>query len=93
VRAAARPLRAPDLIWRKEAGEPPAVAAEPLAQVFAPSAGGLAAPAAPLPVASPEGIAGQRQRMLDAALMDRLAEDVIGRVEKRIRIERERRGS
>jgi hypothetical protein len=30
--------------------------------------------------------------MLDAALIDRLAEDVIGRVEKRMRIERERRG-
>jgi hypothetical protein len=31
-------------------------------------------------------------RVLDPALMDRLAEDVMGRVERRIRIERERRG-
>jgi hypothetical protein len=29
---------------------------------------------------------------VDAALADRLAEDVVRRVEKRIRIERERRG-
>jgi len=30
--------------------------------------------------------------MIDAAFMDRVAEDVIGRVERRMRIERERRG-
>ena len=33
-----------------------------------------------------------QQRVLDPALIDRVAEDVIGRVERRIRIERERRG-
>jgi hypothetical protein len=30
---------------------------------------------------------------LDKAMVDRIAEDVIGRVERRIRIERERRGA
>lgn len=33
-----------------------------------------------------------RLASLDPALVDRLAEDVIGRVERRVRIERERRG-
>jgi hypothetical protein len=32
------------------------------------------------------------RQMLDPALIDRVAEDVIGRVERRMRIERERRG-
>jgi hypothetical protein len=89
--AAASPLRTPDLVWRNRAGEPPAVADVPAERAFAQSGGDLAR-AAPPPAASPEGNAGPQQRMLDAALMDRLAEDVIGRVEKRIRIERERRG-
>lgn len=41
----------------------------------------------PAPVGSPSA------RLLDRALIDRVADDVIGRVERRIRIERERRGA
>jgi hypothetical protein len=89
--AAASPLRTPDLVWRNRAGEPPAVADVLAERAFAHSGGDLAR-AAPPPAASPEGISGPRQRMLDAALNDRLAEDVIGTVENPIRIERERRG-
>jgi len=40
----------------------------------------------------PEAAARTAHQALDPALIDRVAEDVIGRVERRIRIERERRG-
>lgn len=45
----------------------------------------------PAPAAAPSPPAATPR--LDAAFVDRLAEDVIRRVEKRARIERERRGS
>jgi hypothetical protein len=59
-----------------------AVSAGAAAIVLTPQAAAIAARA----------IAAQRANPLDAALIDRLAEDVIRRVERRVRIERERRG-
>lgn len=41
---------------------------------------------------APQGKDDVRSMLLDPALVDRLADDVIRRVERRIRIERERRG-
>ena len=85
------------LVWRKS--EPPIP--EPAA-----AAGGAASPTA-TPVATPAmrnippaapAYAPQQVReavranLLDGAVADRLADDVIRRVEKRLRIERERRG-
>ena len=85
--AAAMPLRASDLVWRKRADDPSSGTAERSLGTLA----GSAAPAinSPHPARSapaPETIDALRPRLLDPALMDRVAEDVIGRVEKRIRI-------
>ena len=40
----------------------------------------------------PRRAAAMQRAVLDAATVDRLADDVIRRVERRVRIERERRG-
>ena len=92
--------RLTELIWRKPVvqahGEVPA--AEPITLRDGSSAAAATsalAPLQPVPTAlqalSRTGV-DTRVPALDAALADRLAEDVIRRVERRMRIERERRG-
>ena len=90
--AHARTVRPPELVWRTEP------------QTFAADAIERSISAATSPVAtfvthsaahfepSRATVETVPTRAFDAALMDRLAEDVMGRVERRIRIERERRG-
>lgn len=93
-RPPARQFRAPDLIWRTSSDDPSGGAAAYATRVHMASPGPVAAlPHATIPQAPPISTdATLRQRMFDPALIDRVAEDVLGRVEKRIRIERERRG-
>jgi hypothetical protein len=88
------PLRPPLLVWRSEAGERPAEVAERVAWAAAASVSPLPAGAAATQPSWPpaEALEALRPRLIDGALIDRVAEDVIGRVEKKIRIERERRG-
>lgn len=87
-----RPSRAPDMVWRKETEEQSAGTPEQWARAVAASVPATSAPAAPISWPAPEAVEALRPRLLDSALIDRVAENVIGRVEKRIRIERERRG-
>ena len=87
------PVRPPELVWRSEAGERPAEVAERVVRAAAASMSPLpAAAAAASSWPPPEAVEALRPRLIDGALIDRLAENVIGRVEKKIRIERERRG-
>jgi hypothetical protein len=95
------PVAAAPLVWHAEAPPPRALATPQSGRgidAAAPDAAPtpLLAPAA-APLAAPPLGAGQtreavRAQLLDPALADRLADDVIRRVEKRLRIERERRG-
>jgi hypothetical protein len=90
--AAPLPLRPPELVWRI-ASE--AAGSDPMECSGGTSSVPLMAMARsePVPVGqAPMAVAGAQEKMFDAALMDRVAEDVIGRVERRMRIERERRG-
>lgn len=96
------PATAQELIWRKQAAHGPADAATLRAQDL----GQGAAPAVPMALgaasaanpAQTNAPVGQQLRetvrgnLLDGPTADRLAEDVLRRVEKRLRIERERRG-
>jgi hypothetical protein len=68
------------------AGIGPQAAARPMAALPA-STDALTAPETGHP-----GPAARPQTVLDAALIDRLAVDIIGRIDRRARIERERRG-
>lgn len=83
------------LVWRcaapaAAAGERGSSAREqPLESVFARKAAASLAPQAP---AIHEQLQAPRAAALDAAFVDRLAEDVMRRMDKRLRIERERRG-
>ncbi|QWW71214.1 hypothetical protein [Rhizobium sp. WYJ-E13] len=79
--------RAPDLVWRVDS--------------VTPTSGGTAenpVRAMPMPSASTgtawsaRGAATPSPPRIDAAVIDRIAEDVISKVERRMRIERERRG-
>jgi hypothetical protein len=90
--------RMPELTWRTpqrqlgEAEAPVVTSAKALAAAFperthAAMSAAQAAASPPAPAAAKPGAAA-----LDRAQMDRLAEDVIRRVERRVRIERERRG-
>ena len=90
--ASIRPSRAPDMVWRKETEAQSAGTPEQWARAVAASVPATSAPAAPISWPAPEAVEALRPRLLDSALIDRVAENVIGRVEKRIRIERERRG-
>lgn len=84
--------RSPELVWR--ASEP-----KPVDAIDAPHAQGSSAPVAhPVPIAQVETQAiaalqsALRPQALDTALVDRVADDVIRRIDHRLRIERERRG-
>ena len=59
-----------------------------------PTARALASPATTQVAAQVQNLTREAQRtlLLDPALTERLAEDVMRRVDKRLRIERERRG-
>jgi hypothetical protein len=98
-----KPLRAltapPSLVWR----QPPAPASEEAEEradldsnsPSAPSRTGASVPtsAAAIPATMPQQVReAVRANLLDGAVAERLADDVIRRVEKRLRIERERRG-
>lgn len=88
----AMPVRSPELVWRIEAEASEAERAD--RTLTMPGAASLQGArliedrAERLPAAA---IAAQA-RLLDPALIDRVAEDVMGRFERRMRIERERRG-
>lgn len=91
-RGSERPLRTPDMVWRRQAEGAPGGAMELSASGPGPFATATSFPSAPKSWQSSETADAVRPQLLDSALMDRVAEDVMGRVEKRIRIERERRG-
>lgn len=92
--------RSPALVWdqpERAAGGPPRVDA-PLS-----SDAGTTAPPTPRPAGSANGalppaqfqqLARETQRslLLDASFAERLADGIMNRVDKRLRIERERRG-
>lgn len=96
---AALPHRSPDIVWRRpaapvttrEAGEP---TRRGIATSSRELAGSIQAPAR----SAADAVAGSTPPLplqpipFDAALVDRLTDDVIRRVERRVRIERERRG-
>lgn len=89
--AAARPQRSADLVWRVRSEErAPAIIESPVRE-FA-MAGAFTSPAAAPPGWQGQSASTTRPAPIDAATVDKIAEDVIGRVERRIRIERERRG-
>ena len=84
--------RPPQLVWRNEPQPYPLEAIErsiTAATAAAAPFSGVSAPRAE-PMNAPHGLSPSGK--IDPALIDRVAEDVIGRVERRIRIERERRG-
>ncbi|WP_342315376.1 hypothetical protein [Lysobacter sp. FW306-1B-D06B] len=86
----------PDLIWR--APPPAAVPAsvQTLAQSPYPTTDETTRPTAFEPIEpadlAPQVRAAMRAQVLDPAIVDRLADDVIRRIDRRARIERERRG-
>jgi hypothetical protein len=92
----------PDLVWRQAARASGQASPEPHGAIGAPGPRGAAAvqrSAAVRETASPIAFAATAPRSTastapayDAAFVDRLAEDVMRRVERRVRIERERRG-
>jgi hypothetical protein len=85
-------LRALELVWRAEPEWRGAEASERQAGALQLTAPVAAAASFRQPDPVPMRSASIGQHLLDPSLIDRVAEDVIGRVERRIRIERERRG-
>ena len=94
---------APALVWRKGGAGRSTADAEPSVQASmlfsarteapAPAPAPAAVPAAPPAMATHAPVRQQLQAaLLDPALTDRLADEVIRRVERSMRIERERRG-
>jgi hypothetical protein len=86
-----------ELIWRRPSEASSESVRRPREVAAPPPAQGHAVPAAvqkELDPGAPPGRAAVSQTVmkLDPALVDRLADDVIRRVERRVRIERERRG-
>lgn len=80
-----------ELVWRRSAA---VTAAEAAAPAFAAAVQAATAPGRE-PIAAcwpPAAAAAARAAALDPGLADRLADDVIRRVERRVRIQRERRG-
>jgi len=90
------PVRTPELIWRK----PEKVAAEAEPERMGENVSRASAPSSRPSFHNPpqqlawhtQSATAARSIVLDGATVDRLAEDVIRRVERHIRIERERRG-
>ena len=94
-------LRSPALVWAKPepaSAAPPTHADAPATSAAAhgapPTSRTASAAAAALPPAQFQQLARETQRslLLDASFTDRLADGVLSRVDKRLRIERERRG-
>ncbi|HZR83918.1 MAG TPA: hypothetical protein VFD92_22675 [Candidatus Binatia bacterium] len=85
-----------DLVWRTVRSTPGAPGESPHARAQTSAMPPLPSTAS-LPARAAEDVRDERTRRaaaapLDAAVLDRLADDVIRRVERRARIERERRG-
>jgi len=91
-------VRQPELVWRAPAAASTAPDARPVATARTPSAAIDATSPRPAsagieaPVDAARVHAAVRAQVLDPALAERLADDVIRRIEHRARIERERRG-
>jgi hypothetical protein len=87
----------PPLVWRRDAASPANDAFESRIEtvptrsptVFGETAASLAAAPPFAPPARPTQV---REQTVDSRLIDRVAEDVLRRMDKRIRVERERRG-
>jgi hypothetical protein len=98
ARSHVRSIHAVDLVWRRSvtdamSGNVGAAAHRSLPlSTEAVKAASAQARMAPMEVAAPRNAAAAARPALDAAAIDRLTDDVIRRVERRIRIERERRG-
>ena len=90
--APAGATRPPELVWRTEARTFAAGAIERSIGAATSPVGTFVTPSATHFQPSRATVETVPAQAFDAALMDRLAEDVMGRVERRIRIERERRG-
>jgi hypothetical protein len=92
--ALSRPPRSPELIWRTLSdGRSPDMAGG-ITHEAAMMAMPLPTPATSASTLQMASVAAARPAApLDKAMVDRIAEDVIGRVERRMRIERERRGA
>lgn len=94
----ARPVRPPDLVWRAAPQSPAGSHGEGLRPDLSASSQRSPARVFPAPETAPEAPprsgrpAAPQVMNLDSGMLDRLADDVIRRVEKRARIERERRG-
>ena len=90
------PIRMPELAWRKpERSSPeaePERASETAMRNFAQRPDASFSNSPPPTTWQTQSVASARPLALDSATVDRLAEDVIRRVERHIRIERERRG-
>lgn len=94
------PAAAPSLVWRKPSPSAPEGAAHPLdrdreSPTTSARANASASQADKVPtvaIMAQQAHEAVRANLLDSAVADRLADDVIRRVEKRLRIERERRG-
>jgi len=92
------PATPASLVWRKPPSPAEQLEAKPDidadgVQAPARTTGSPPAATAPLPTITPQQAReAVRANLLDGAVADRLADDVIRRVEKRLRIERERRG-
>jgi hypothetical protein len=89
--------RSPDLVWSASRGAPAgtSVVAPPAAASAWPSRPPRSVPELVTAVETPPSVASAgaaRITALDPALVDRLTDDVIRQVERRVRIERERRG-
>jgi hypothetical protein len=102
LRASVRPPavvmdRAPELVWRARAKSTMSAVTEPACEGVTPSpiaAARIASfcPTSPAVASQTRESANARPVALDPAVVDRIADDVIRRVERRARIERERRG-
>jgi hypothetical protein len=98
-RARAAEQRPASLVWLKPApADPAATTLENTSRPAAPTVTEHGSAAAARVVAGTPATQAQaareavRSSLMDASVVDRLAEDVMKRVEKRLRIERERRG-
>ncbi len=88
--------RAPELVWSSSRPAPEAVGPLKSGSEDSPGPGRRSSGSGPAPVAeqvvSLPRVSAAPITVLDPALLDRLTDDVIRRVERRVRIERERRG-
>jgi hypothetical protein len=85
-------VRSPEIVYRRELRPRTEIAGQPLHPSPAPSPARSVVRQETASEVSAKRPAALRVTDLDPALLDRLTDDVIRRVEKRVRIERERRG-